>query len=313
MDGPLRSSGKDMVGTTGTDCVEIIRNIFMSKLLRRFLLLVASMLFIKCASLFGQSPFPNQGNEDFARDAMKQRESAVLKALPPAVLSSTNSLSSSGFGGTYPWKLNIVTTLFWIGGPGSATSSAWDPGWKRHYGGLDNPKSSARHDYIPNSFTPHLNPFYCALPYNDVKGSTTKPEAYVVIPWFKATFERPGKSVCQNRWIAVRGHDGRVCYAQWSDCGPFLTDHWEYVFGRDVPKRNRNGGTGLVVSPAVRDYLGFDTKDVCDWKFVELRDVPPGPWSRYGDNNDFVINARKSTESAPVTMPSPGQPTGITR
>jgi len=264
----------------------------MTKLLRRFLPLVASVLFMKCASVFGQLPASYLSNDDFARDAMKRRESAILSALPPAVISSTNSVNSSGFGARYSWKLNIVTTLFWIGESGSATSSAWDPGWERHYGGLDNPKASARHDYIPNSFTPHLNPFYCALPYNDVENSKTKPEAYMVIPWFRETFERPGKSVCQNRWIAIRGHGGRVCYAQWSDCGPFHTDHWEYVFGRDMPKPNRNGGTGLVVAPAVRDYLGLHAQDVCDWKFVELADVPPGPWSLYGDNNDFVINAR---------------------
>jgi len=278
------------------------------RLLRRFLPLVVPVLFIKCASAFGQSPASSLSNEDFARDAMKRRENALLEALPPAVVSSTNSPDRR-----YSWKLNIVTTLFWIGESRSATSSAWDPGWERHYGGPDNPKSSARHDYIPNGFTPHLNPFYCALPYNDVKGSTTKPEAYQVIPWFRDTFERPGASVCQNRWIAIRGHSGRVCYAQWSDCGPFRTDHYQYVFGVETPKWNRNGGTGLGISPAVRDYLVIDTKDVCDWKFVELRDVPPGPWSRYGDNNDFVINARKSRESASVTTPSPGQPTGIPR
>ena len=75
---------------------------------------------------------------------------------------------------------------------------------------------------------------------------------------------------------------------------------------------NLNGGAGLDVSPAVRDYLGFGTKDVCDWKFVEYRDVPPGPWSRYGDNNDFVINARRSTERV-VQGDDSGGPRVITR
>lgn len=30
-------------------------------------------------------------------------------------------------------------------------------------------------------------------------------------------------------------------------------------------------------------------KDVCDWKFVEFREVPNGPWAKYGDNNTFVL------------------------
>ena len=33
--------------------------------------------------------------------------------------------------------------------------------------------------------------------------------------------------------------------------------------------------------------------DVVDWKFVEYSDIPPGPWSRYGENNTFVIDARR--------------------
>ena len=58
------------------------------------------------------------------------------------------------------------------------------------------------------------------------------------------------------------------------------------------PLPNLNQGAGLDVSPAVRDYLGMrGGKDVCDWKFVEARDVPPGPWTKHGDNNTFVLAA----------------------
>ena len=246
---------------------------------------------------FSQSPY--QSSEDFAKYAMKLRESALLKIEPQVFIPTTGR--STVFG-RFPWKMNIVTTVFWIGeraagnNPVPNFKSSWDASWETNYGGFDNPDPGARRNFAPVAFTPRQNPFYFALPYNDVTHGTTKPEAYQVIPWFKESFERPGKSVCQNRWIAIRGHNGRVCYAQWSDCGPFRTDHWEYVFGKETPKWNINGGAGLDVSPAVRDYLGFGTKDVCDWKFVEFRDIPPGPWSRYGDNNDFVINSRKSTE-----------------
>jgi hypothetical protein len=32
--------------------------------------------------------------------------------------------------------------------------------------------------------------------------------------------------------------------------------------------------------------------DVTDWKFVEFKDVPVGPWARHGDNNTFVQQRR---------------------
>jgi len=32
---------------------------------------------------------------------------------------------------------------------------------------------------------------------------------------------------------------------------------------------------------------------VTDWQFVEWRDVPPGPWRSYGENNPFVLAFRK--------------------
>jgi hypothetical protein len=49
----------------------------------------------------------------------------------------------------------------------------------------------------------------------------------------------------------------------------------------------------LDVSPAVRDYLRLQPTDTTDWQFVEARDVPPGPWKSYGENNHFVIARRQ--------------------
>ncbi len=112
-----------------------------------------------------------------------------------------------------------------------------------------------------------------------------------------------GKSICQNRWVAIRNSSNKVCYAQWSDCGPFRTDHWQYVFGNEKPKPNLNGGAGLDIAPAVRDYLGLNGTDVTDWKFVEASEVPTGPWSLYGDNNTFVQRARASQERVASNIP----------
>ena len=64
-------------------------------------------------------------------------------------------------------------------------------------------------------------------------------------------------------------------------------------------------GAGLDVSPAVRAFLGMEDTDVTDWKFVEFSEVPHGPWSKHGDNNTFVINARKIATEL-VANPTPG-------
>ena len=120
---------------------------------------------------------------------------------------------------------------------------------------------------------------------------STKSESRKAIPWFKQSFEKAGQTVCKGRWVAIR-HNGRIVYAQWEDCGPFRTDHWAYVFGNERPRLNLNQSAGIDVSPSVRDYLGMGSKGIVDWKFVEVGEVPPGPWTKFGDNNTFVLQRR---------------------
>jgi hypothetical protein len=110
-------------------------------------------------------------------------------------------------------------------------------------------------NWIQNA--PHQNPFYVALPYNDVDNHHTKPEVVSIIPWFKQAFVRDGQSVCKDRWVAIR-KGNRVAFAQWEDVGPFQTDHWQYVFGSERPRPNRNRDAGLGVSPAVQQFLGLN-------------------------------------------------------
>jgi len=194
----------------------------------------------------------------------------------------------------YPWKTGIKATVFWVGEQPTANNptpnckSSWDTRWVHNFGGYDNPSPHARAGFRPRAFVPRLNPFYIALPYNDVRNwRSHKPEAREVIPWFDEAFERPGKSVCHGRWVAIRlGH--RVCYAQWEDCGPITTTDWPYVFGDARPAAEARGAAGIDVSPAVRDFLGMSGLDDVDWRFVELNEVPPGPWRKMGENNPFV-------------------------
>ena len=228
-------------------------------------------------------------------------EDVLLKVDPVGYTPPGRSLSPRKGDERYPWKKDIVTTLFWIGENPTANNpvpnhaSSWDAAWAKNYGGYDDPRTSHRQDYIPVNFTPRQNPFYCALPYNDKAREGHRPEAPKVVPWFKEAYQGPAISVCKGRWVAIR-KGNRTVYAQWEDAGPFRTDHWEYVFGNERPKPNLNRGAGLDVSPAVRDYLGLQETDVTDWKFVEFAEVPPGPWTKLGDNNTFVINQRKAQQ-----------------
>jgi hypothetical protein len=219
---------------------------------------------------------------------------AVSEKEKPRIRKSSTSRPARPF----PWKTNIVTTLFWIGeqpGGNNLTpnrTSAWDKQWTKNYGGFDDPNPARRRNYVPIKFIPQQNPFYCALPYNDKARTGHRPEAPRVVPWFEAEYQGPAVSTCKDRWIAIR-KGNRIAYAQWEDAGPFRTDHWQYVFGNQRPKPNLNKGAGLDVSPAVRDYLGLKQTDVTDWRFVDFNEVPRGPWSTLGENNTFVINSRK--------------------
>ena len=251
------------------------------------------------------------------------KSTATTQKIPPPLATLSHYTGNSGSAGStgartyapgytraagapspkYQWKKNIVTTIFWVGEKPSGNNptpnhkSAWDTAWEKNFGGYDTPDKSKRtYDFCPKGFTPKQNPFYCALPYNDVASwNRTKPEASQVIPWFKTYFKRHGKSVIKGRWIAIH-HKGKTCFAQWEDVGPFRTDDWAYVFGQSRPTNTHNNGAGLDVSPAVRDFLGIRSGDKCHWRFVELHEVLPGPWKKYGLNNHFVVEQERERE-----------------
>lgn len=196
----------------------------------------------------------------------------------------------------YPWKTFVTCSVFWIGeqptqnNPVPNCKSSWDMNWMANFGGYDNPDplrriaDHASGEFRPRAFVPKLNPFYVALPYNDLAsgGTDYKREAQRVIPWFHRV--RVGgrlQSVCKGRWVQII-RAGRSCYAQWEDCGPWETDDWAFVFGNKPPKNKNNQSAGIDISPAVRDYLGVTSFDKVHWRFVEESQVPYGPWKKYG-------------------------------
>lgn len=265
----------------------------------------AAVLLSSVTSLFSQSaaaPQLNTAKLKLSKKSGEQKPATNQNGAGPVVFAPTSQsfyIPPATIRQEFPWKKEIVTTVFWIGerptenNPVPNRASSWDKNWTQNYGGYDNPDPDKRQNYIPVNFTPRQNPFYVALPYNDKAREGHRPEAPQVVPWFKEAYQGPAVSTCKGRWIAIR-KGNRVAYAQWEDAGPFRTDHWQYVFGNERPKPNLNKGAGLDVSPAVRDFLGMADTDVTDWKFVDFKDVPPGPWAKYGENNTFVQNQRKA-------------------
>ena len=214
-------------------------------------------------------------------------------------------------GEAFPWKTEIVTTVFWIGEKPTANnpvpnrSSSWDANWTKNYGGLRRSRDVETSRFHPGEIHAAAEPVLLRAALQRQITNGHRPEAPRVVPWFKEAYQGPGVSTCKGRWIAIR-KGNKVAYAQWEDAGPFRTDHWQYVFGNERPKPNLNKGAGLDVSPAVRDYLGMQDTDVTDWKFVEFSEVPHGPWSKLGDNNTFVQNARTGRQRSFQRLPRLG-------
>jgi hypothetical protein len=176
---------------------------------------------------------------------------------------------------------DILTTVFWVGErakPNSGWSdnldSAWDRRWKENFGGLDSPVF--RKGFFPAAFQPKQNPFYAALPFNDVSNPDYL-QTCPLLQYFKLTKTPTSNSVCKNKWIEI-SLNGKYCYAQWQDVGPIYTNDYDYVFGEEAPRANNVDKAGLDVSPAVRDFLSFKGLCKSSWRFVNEADVPMGPW-----------------------------------
>src|SRR5271169_3082221 len=138
--------------------------------------------------------------KDTVRDCGRQQRSSepvlhptfsVYSGVPRSLNLHSSLTLSSGYSTTPgPWKTGITATTFCVGEPPTPNdpgnlASAWDPDW--------------------TATSKSQNPFYVALPYNDVAGGHTKPEARSIIPWFKQVFVRDGQSVLKDKWINFGG------------------------------------------------------------------------------------------------------------
>ena len=191
---------------------------------------------------------------------------------------------------------NVSTTVFYIGEPASLENgfianddSAWDECWKEHYGGIDDPFN--RTGYWPAGFTPTENPFYVALPYDDLDDNGNRRDNVAdVIPWARTQTFAPTVSIVKNRWVKIVAN-GNTCYAQWEDVGPFKTNDVRYVFGTARPRNRVNNHAGLDVSPAVQTCLDipYDITPT-SWRFVEASEVPTGPWTQIVTTSQLDFN-----------------------
>ena len=186
----------------------------------------------------------------------------------------------------YPWRTHIIATIFWVGEKSDSNGfhidnlgSAWNTDWEHSYGGLDAP--SNRVGYFPGRFIPHENPFYVALPFNDLM---CPQQAAQCVPWWNPSAP-PQLSQCRGKWIEIRtpgapGTPAKVCYAQWEDAGPYRYDDASYVFDPHLEVAPLTT-PGLDVSPAVGDLLGLSGHQEVSWRFVDSSQVPDGPWLKH--------------------------------
>jgi len=178
---------------------------------------------------------------------------------------------------TYPWKTGIITTVFWIGEK-TKLNNTWN--LQVPPGGASDDSPDDRNGYSPATHASFFNPFYVALPFNDL-AYPDKAKQFLPAGWQRPDKDGKPVSACIDRWVEIKTEDGsgHICYAQWKDVGPFHNDDADYVFGPG--KEGPSQGAGLTVSPAVAQYLMLGTgkgKNTTRWRFIDAQDVPPGVW-----------------------------------
>jgi len=204
-------------------------------------------------------------------------------ATPPPNLAFKTDSPAPKQKNAYPWKTGIITSMFYLGD--KAAKNAWNIKISQ---GSDSPDD--RNGYASGTHASSFNPFYVALPFNDL-AYPDKAKQYLPAGWQRPDKDGKPVSACKDRWVEIKTEDGsgHICYAQWEDVGPGSPDDAkygddaEYVFGKAKP---RNQHAGIDVSPAVAQYLGSNDEYKplqTSWRFVDAENVPPGAWLKYDE------------------------------
>ena len=134
-------------------------------------------------------------------------QAALAQASPaaPTVPSETRILTASSPETNPPVTLgsNIATPVFPIGEERVTEKkpthyeSAWEKHWLKSFAAMADP--TVWSNYMPISFVPQQNAFYCALPHNDVEHGQSNPEALNVVPLFRQIHGEPDRVVSQQQ------------------------------------------------------------------------------------------------------------------
>lgn len=207
----------------------------------------------------------------------------TLTPTPSATPTPTPELNLTNKGYKY-----VRSSIFWVGESADASNafiandkSAWDSHWQESFGGIDDPYN--RCGYYPCNFTPKENPFYFALPYNDLNRDGLRKANSALVPWFEQ--KKHQRSIIKNHWVEIR-YNTTTCYAQWQDVGPLETDDLEYVFGNQPHKNTFGVAAGIDISPAVASCIGNFNNPMVNWRFVDETAVPDGPWKKIITTSD---------------------------
>ena len=269
---------------------------------------------IKGVTTFSPSPIVSVGQPHAIYSSLPSSV-VPLGATAPALFSNANRSPAlldnftftnfpKRYKNVYPWRSNIITTIFWIGEgstPISSTTnvaSAWDLDWRDSNSGSDSPYD--RNGYASGNHASTVNPFYVALPFNDL-AFPDKAREWLPRGWYRHPRDGKEVSACQDRWVAIKNAEGIVCFAQWEDVGPLGYDDAEYVFGSERPTGLGENHAGLDVSPAVAQYLDIsDRHRTTSWRFVDDEDVRPGPWLKL-DEQAVIYTALHQLKNKPLT------------
>jgi len=140
----------------------------------------------------------------------------------------------------------------WVGeqaganNPVSNYRSSWDANWTGNYGGLDTPIRRRDATVFRWRLSPARIPSIVRCRTTMSCTASLNRKRRLLSHGSNRPTRDLGQSVCKDRWVAIR-KENRTCYAQWEDCGPFRTDHFQYVFQNERPKPNLNDGAGLDV------------------------------------------------------------------
>jgi len=186
--------------------------------------------------------------------------------------------------GPYSWHYNVSFPWFHVG-DGGESANAWDNYWEYHFGGTDTPyQRNPNNIYWPEDFIPQENPFYTASLYNDIEG--TRRSDAKTLPW---AWDAPEfVSLMKNRWVEVK-YNNKSCFAQIQDTGPYFS--YDNMF-----KEGTNDYDGFDLSPSMFYCLGVPLNEgrfKGNWRFVDDKDVPEGPWKEIITTSQICWEADK--------------------